>query len=50
MQEILLINDISQKFGSLMNARGLAVLDSDEIFDFLFFSSQYKDEYKKKIF
>lgn len=50
MKEILLINDISQKFGSLMNARGLAVLDSDEIFDFLFFSSQYKDEYKKRFF
>lgn len=50
MQEILLINDINEKFGSLMNARGLAVEDNEEIFDFLFFSSQYKDEYKKRFF
>lgn len=50
MQEILLINDINEKFGSLMNARGLAIEDNEEIFDFLFFSSQYKDEYKKRFF
>ncbi|WP_169777382.1 site-specific DNA-methyltransferase [Campylobacter mucosalis] len=45
-----LINDIKERFGSLMNASSLAISNDERILEFLLEKSNFKDEYKKRFF
>lgn len=45
-----LLNDIKDKFNSILNAQNLAITNDDNLLEYLLETSEFKDEYKSRFF